>query len=747
MKVIKNPVDKRRILHIGLYTAAAIPVIIMLVVFIRACCLLQSKDELRNIKNATASVVLSYDGELIGKIFTENRTSVTWEQIPGYLPKALIATEDARFFNHNGVDTRSLFRVFFKTILLRRESAGGGSTITQQLAKNLFGRNIRGPFSLLTIKLKEAMLARRLEKLFSKEEILTLYLNTVPFGENIYGIETAAQRYFNTKTDLLKIEESAVLVGMLKANYVYNPRIHPDNALKRRNLVFRQMQKYGYLDSPAADSLSKLPLKLRYANLEANGQADYFIYQVKNEAKQILKNLETSSGQKWNLEEDGLIITTTLDLRIQRLANQAFRDHLPAMQNLLDKQYQSKRGKRTIDNLVMSELRRLNLTDKAGDTKIRQVFTWNGIRSDSMSLTDSIRHSLKLLQAGLLALDPHTGAIKAWVGGIDFKTNPYDQVLARRQMGSMLKPVLFATALEMGYSPCHYLNNDSIVIEGYDDWHPQNFDHSVGGKYSLNGALVNSMNIPAVNLFLETGFGRLDTLWKKLGFSFKLVNTPSLALGTAEASMEEVAVAYAAFANGGYRINPYGILSIKSRDGKVLWQYEPDDESARVLSERTSTLMNAMLRNAVRAGTGTPLRSRFGVEFPIAGKTGTTQDYSDAWFSAYCPSLVMVSRVGGSLPAIHFNSSSIGTGSALALPLTALTLKKIQDRPALAGKYIASFPLPDPQLESEMNCPDFKESDFLDNLIDILKRREIDYEKSGKKAERRKRPLFRRFRW
>lgn len=739
--------DKRRIFHIGLYSAAAIPVVIIFIVFIRASCLLQNKDELRNIKNATASVVLSCDGEMVGKIFTENRTGVTWEQIPGYLPEALVATEDARFYKHNGVDTRSLFRVFFKTILLRRESAGGGSTITQQLAKNLFGRNIRGPFALLTIKLKEAMLARRLEKLFSKEEILTLYLNTVPFGENIYGIETAAQRYFNTKTEKLNIEESAVLVGMLKANYVYNPRIHPDNALKRRNLVFRQMHKYGYLGSTAADSLSKLPLKLRYANLEANGQADYFIYQVKNEAKQILKNLESSSDKKWNLEEDGLIITTTLDLRIQRLANQAFRDHLPAMQHLLDKQFQSKRGKRTIDNLVKSELRRQNITGKAGDRNIRQVFTWNGIRSDSMSLTDSIRHSLKLLQAGLLAMDPLTGAIKAWVGGIDFKTNPYDQVLARRQMGSMLKPVLFASALEMGYSPCHYLNNDSIVIEGYDDWHPQNFDHSVGGKYSLNGALVNSMNIPAVNLFLETGFGRLDTLWKKLGFSFELVNTPSLALGTAEASMEEVAVAYAAFANGGFRINPYGIVSIKSRDGEVIWQYEPGDESVRVLSERTSTLMNVMLRNAVRAGTGTSLRSRFGVEFPMAGKTGTTQDYSDAWFAAYCPSLVMVSRVGGSLPAIHFNSASYGTGGALALPLAALTLKKIQDRPALAGKYITTFPLPDPQLESEMNCPDFRESDFLDNLIDILKRREIDYEQSGKKAERRKRPLFRRFRW
>jgi penicillin-binding protein 1A len=211
--------------------------------------------------------------------------------------------------------------------------------------------------------------------------------------------------------------------------------------------------------------------------------------------------------------------------------------------------------------------------------------------------------------------------------------------------------------------------------------------------------------------------------------------------------MEEVAVAYAAFANGGFRISPYGIVSIKSREGEIIWQYEPGDESARVLSERTSLLMNAMLRNAVRAGTGTPLRSRFGVEFPMAGKTGTTQDYSDAWFSAYCPSLVMVSRVGCSIPALHFNSSANGTGSALALPLVALTLKKIQDDPALANKSLSLFPLPDQELENEMDCPDFRESDFIDNLMDILKRKEIDYEQAGKKAERRKRPLFRRFRW
>ncbi len=743
---IRNTVDKRKILRIGLLIAAAIPVVLLSIVFIRACCLLHSKKELLSIRNATASVVLSQEDRLIGKIFTENRTNITYELIPADLVHALVATEDARFYDHNGIDSRSLFRVFFKTILLNKHSAGGGSTITQQLAKNLFGRNIKGPFALLTVKTKEAMLARRLEKVFTKEEILTLYFNTVPFGENIYGIEAAAQRYFSRKTEQLKIEESAVLVGMLKANHVYNPRLHPENAKSRRNVVLRQMQKYKYLEASAVDSLSKLPLELDYSNLEVAGPADYFLYQVKREARQILQTVESSTGKKWNIEEDGLIIKTTLNLDIQNFANRSFRDHLSTMQYLLEKQYKSKSGRKFIESLVENELKKQNLSERADEKGIRQIFKWIGAVPVSMSVADSIRLSIQLLHAGLLALDPATGAVKAWVGGIDFKTHPFDQILARRQMGSTLKPVLFAAALEMGYSPCNYLENDSLVISGYEDWKPQNFDHSYGGKYSLTGALVNSMNIPAVNLFLEIGFGSLDSLWRRMGFAFALDNTPSLALGTAEASIQEVAVAYSAFANGGFKIVPQKIISIQSHDGEVIWQNEAIEEKASVLSERTCLLMNAMLRNAVRAGTGSPMRSRYGVELPLAGKTGTTQDYTDAWFAAYCPSLVVVSRVGASLPSVRFSTGSYGTGSALALPLVALTLKKVQDSPRLANKFITSFPLMDPELERQMDCPDFKETDLLDDILDFLKRKEIDYDKSGR-PERKRRPWFRRFRW
>jgi penicillin-binding protein 1A len=735
----------KKILKITLI-AAIIPVAFVLVVFIRAFSTLQNEKELLSFKNATASVVLSQEGELIGKIFTENRTNITYKLIPADLINALIATEDARFYKHRGTDSRSLLRVFIKTILLNKQSAGGGSTITQQLAKNLFGRKVKGPFALFVIKTKEALLAHRLEKVFTKVEILTLYLNTVPFGEQIFGIEAASQRYFNKKVELLNMEESAVLVGMLKANNVYNPRLYPENAKSRRNIVLRQMQKYNYLEASEVDSLSKLPLILNYSNLESAGPADYFLYQVKREVKQILQSIDSSTGKKWNIEEDGLIIKTTLNLELQNFANESFHDHLAVMQQKLNEQYKSRLGRKFIGYLVENELKKQKLTERANEIGIRQIFDWNGAVHDSISVADSMKQSIKLLHAGLLAIDPFTGAVKAWVGGIDFKTQPYEQILARRQMGSTLKPILYAAALEMGVKPCYYLDNDSIVISGYEDWRPENFDHSYGGKYSLTGALIHSMNIPTLNLFLNVGFDRLDFLWRKMGFSFALINTPSLALGTAEANIQEVAMAYSSFANGGFKITPHKIVSIQSSDGEVIWQNEFPETKVSVLSERTGLLMNAILQKAVREGTGSSLRSGYGVNLPLAGKTGTSQDYTDAWFVAYNPSLVMVSRVGASFPAIHFNNSSYGTGNALALPLVALTLKKMQNTPGLMEQFITSFPELNPELEKELECPDFKEKEIFDDIRNIFKRDKVTYERSVKRAERKRKSFFRRLR-
>jgi len=664
---------------------------------------LPGKKALLDFKNSRASVVLSAEEDLIGKFYSENRTEIAFDQIPRHLTEALVATEDARFYEHSGIDTRSLFRVFFKTILFSDQSSGGGSTITQQLAKNMYGRKDYMLLSLFLNKTKEALLARRLEKVYSKEEILTLYLNTVSFGENIFGIEAASRRYFSKNTVELSVEEAAVLIGMLKANTSFNPRLYPENALKRRNVVLNQMEKYGYLDGEAADSLCALPLQLKYNKADIAGPADYFMVRVRGEADRIIREISAYRGKDWDIERDGLIINTTLRLSLQQAAGEAFETHLTTMQKRLDEQYSTSAGKRSLKDIP-----------------------------------DSLRQMVTTLQAGLLALDPATGAVIAWAGGIDFATQPFDQILARRQLASVFKPFIFAAALDDGMEPCQYLDNDSVTLAGFSDWSPENYNHSYGGKYSLAGALSQSMNIPTFSLYLLIGFEKVNRIWEKMGFSFTLVNTPSLAMGTAEASILEVAVAYASFANGGFLVTPYCIESIKAPDGRVLWQSTPTLRGERILSENTGLLMGAILQKAIREGTGASVHSVYGVKIPLAGKTGTSQNYADAWFAAFNPGLVIVSRVGASTPSIHFNSGRNGSGSALALPLVALTLKEAETNTELMKLINNPFPVLPPEMADAMDCPDFREKSYFDKLIDLFREDGIDYNKAGK----RRRSIF-----
>lgn len=694
---------------------------------------LENKKELLNYQNAAASTVLSEEGELIGKFFSENRTNIAFGQIPGHLVDALIATEDARFFEHGGIDSRSLFRVFFKSILFRSQSSGGGSTITQQLAKNMFGRRNFGLLTTPVNKIKEVFLAIRLEKIFSKEEIVTLYLNTISFGENIFGIGTASERYFSKKAELLNIEESAVLIGMLKANTRYNPRLNPENAKNRRNVVLNQMERYHYLEKSVADSIARLPLVLKYTNTESGGPADYFLVQVKEEAERILQGDYSVTGKTWDLERDGLSITTTLNLSLQKNASGSFRNHLSVMQERLNDQYRSRQGKRLIAELAEKELVRLNLTGRANDTVTRGFFDWAGSYMDTITVRDSLQKALTLLHAGLLAIDPSTGAVKAWVGGIDFKTQPYDQVLARRQLGSVFKPVLYAAALEEGMEPCQYLDNDSVVLSEFKDYSPENYDHSYGGKYSLAGALAQSMNVPTFSLFLKVGFPKVDSMWQKMGFSFPINNTPSLALGTAEASIKEIAVAYSIFSNGGYKVSPQTIISIMDSKGDVIWENDPGESKSNVLSERSAILMCAMLQKAIREGTGASMGSVFDVNIPLAGKTGTSQNYADAWFAAFNPKLTIVSRVGASTPSVHFNSGSNGSASALALPLVALTLRSVQKDPDLRKQFIVPFPDLPSELSRALDCPDFREETFFERLKDFF---ETDKDRTTKNVSR-----------
>ncbi|HLN55807.1 MAG TPA: transglycosylase domain-containing protein [Bacteroidales bacterium] len=681
---------------------------------------LQTREELLNYKNATASIVLSRDGELLGKYFSENRTNVSYAELPPHLINALIATEDIRFFRHKGYDVKSFFRVLVKTILLRNRNAGGGSTITQQLAKNMYGRDNYGRLTIYVNKVKEIILARRIEKSFSKQDILLLYLNTVSFGENVYGIEAAARRFFNKEVINLSIEEGAVLIGILKANNFYNPRLYPENATKRRNVVLGQMKKYDFLKPEEADSLISLPLVENYINYESHGPADYFLYQVKQEANGILQTIEAKTGRHWNIEEDGLVITTTLDLTLQNYANKAFSEHLKIMQERLNKQYSTPNGKRAAAAVAERELKRLDMLGRADEPSLKD-YSEDSTFTGPISVRDSMILAVKVLQAGLLAMNPVTGEIKAYVGGIDFRTQPYDQILARRQVASTFKPILYATAFEQGTQPCTYLDNDSITDSGIEGWSPQNFDHTYGGKYSLAGALVHSMNVPTYNLYINTDFEKLDTIWTKMGFSYTLNDYPSVPMGTAEANVKEMAIAYSAFANRGFKISPVSIVSIGTSEGELLWQNEFSKPTERILSESTAMLISAILRRAITGGTGTPLIGTYGVTLPFAGKTGTSQDYADAWFAAFNPSLVMVSRVGASSPSIHFTSGSNGSGSTLALPLIARTLRDVQQNKELSKKLISYFPELPPEMADELNCPDFKEITFFEEIIDIFK--------------------------
>jgi len=335
-------------------------------------------------------------------------------------------------------------------------------------------------------------------------------------------------------------------------------------------------------------------------------------------------------------------------------------------------------------------------------------------------------------------LDPNTGAIKVWVGGIDYRTQPYDQILTKRQLASSFKPILYTAALEKGRLPCDYLKNELLTLTDFENWTPENYDHSTGGKYSMTGALIKSMNIPTVNLFFETEFESIEYIWQKMGFTYKMVNTPSLSLGTAEASVYELAVAYASFANGGFKVDPKCIVSIKTIDGEVIYENKFDDKKVRIIDERSSLLMSAMLQKAITNGTGVSMKNTYGVSIPLAGKTGTSQNYSDAWFACFNPNLVMVTRAGASSPSIHFNNGTNGSGSRLALPLVAKTLRSLQQNPSLRKKYAQPFPELPNNLTSELNCLDYKEDNEIDKLIKLFKKdKSTTLEKEQNKAKKK----------
>ncbi len=709
-----------------LIAALALPVVLFLFfisVWMGLWGKLPAKSELASIENYVSSEVFAQDGELLGRYFIYDRTQVSLDQISENVINTLIATEDVRFYRHRGIDYRSLGRVMFRTILRRQSSAGGGSTISQQLAKNLYPRENNGIFSLPVSKFREFIIAHRLERIYSKDDILLMYLNTVPFGDNVFGIRAASLRFFNKNPYDLNIEEAAVLVGMLKATSYYNPRRFPERATQRRNTVIGQLSRYEYINKNSADSLMAIPLKLDFSPMShSQGPAPYFRERVRQDVTRILRDYNREHNTTWNLYTDGLKIYTTIDYNLQQLAEESVRKQMAIQQRVMDTYY--RQAVRSSSNQLMRELmmasdRYKSLENKKLSMKEieeifrkeipMEVFSWNGAQNVTISPLDSIFRMQQVQHSGLVSIDPENGYIKAWVGGNDFRFFQYDHVLAQRQAGSTFKPFVYATALEMGIDPCEYVSNELTVYSDYDDWAPQNVSGSYEGYYSMMGALAHSINTISAWYISQTGVLPVMENARQAGILSRLPAVPSLALGTANVSLLEMTTAYATFMEGGPTLMPVWILRIEDNNGNELFSQEPQVSNIRAWDESAALLTREMLRAAVDSGTAGRLRGQYGLRGDVAGKTGTTQNNADTWFIGFTPGLVTGVWTGIENPAFAQIYGAPMGSSASAVPLWGEYHNSIQ-RNAATRKYASGnfTPLSD-SLALMLNCTMFLE--------------------------------------
>ena len=670
---------------------------------------LPNKTELGKITNEEASLVLSSDGTLIGKYFAENRTNIKWDDLPVHLVNALIATEDKRFFEHNGIDSRSYFRVFFRTILMGDRSSGGGSTITQQLVKNLYGRKYHSILSMPVSKLKEAIIASRMEDVFSKNDIILLYLNSVPFGEEVYGVEAAAKRYLDKSARELNVKESATLVGMLKANSYYNPRLNPGHALKRRNQVLELMKQQAYLSEQQSDSLKNTKVVVKYTNYKLDSQTAYFVYQVKKRATNIIDKINKTDDNSYNIDKDGLRIYTTLDIDLQTIANASANKQIKKMQALLDKQLKYRNFK---SRWLKNDHKNIANDDKWKEVDKREVFTTEGMETLEISKIDSLWHYYKMLNASVLAINPKNASVLVWRGGNNFRYLPYDLVMAKRQMASTIKPFIYAAALENGSTPCDYLDNYQKEYEGYEDWKPENYDHSSDEdiQVAMWYALSHSMNLPTVDMYFNTGHKNVADLCRRVGLDAPFEETPAMALGTIDASLYEIVKAYSTFANDGYLPNDLVMIEkITDADHNIIYSNK-DVLMEKVISPEVCEQITNMLTMAINQGTGTKIRNTYRINANLAGKTGTAQNYSDAWFLSYTPDIVIGTWVGASSPKLHF-SGGLGSGSSLALPISGNLISEIEKKSDLRNKYLSDFNLP-LEIKEATDCDAYREKGF-----------------------------------
>jgi penicillin-binding protein 1A len=738
----------RKKILVGLFTfltgcllVLCIPLLLFYAIYSGMIGEIPGDKELLTIKNYQASEVYSSDSVLLGRYFVQNRSDAKYEEVSHYLFDAIIATEDARFYEHTGVDTKSLLRVLFKSIILRQKK-GGGSTITQQLAKNIFGRK---KYPILTIpvnKIREVIIANQLEKLYSKKEILMLYVNTVSFGEDTYGIKTSSQRFFNIPPSQLASEQAAVLAGMLKSPTIYNPRRNPAKALERRNTVLSLMQKHKYLTKEELLTMTNKPLVIHYNRFDhSEGQAPHFRERLRTEIEQLLLQYPKADGTHYNLYTDGLKIYTTIHSRIQRYAEEAAVDQLKHLQPLLEKDLQRTAFFKKHNDLLQSEWKKsdkykvlseknLSPKDLSAESEKKDTLHISTLWGDKdlyMSPLDSIKFVLSTMQVGFLVVNPHTGAVLAWVGGANYKQTQYDHVLAKRQAGSVFKPIVYAQGLLNGMRPCDFIANQKITYSQYDNWTPENSNEKEDGRYSMAGALANSVNTISVQICMKAGIKNVINLARTMGIESELPSKPSIALGTADLSVWELTGAYTTFANNGNKTDLQFLSSVVNDKGEKIFQQKPSSKT--ILTPEQAHEMTNMLCNVVDFGTAHELRNVYGLGGKIAGKTGTTQDHKDGWFMGYTSGFLAGVWVGADNPGIHFSGMHYGRGAATAMPVWAGFYKRIMKDREL-NYLLKPFPF-----ENTIDCEMYKDNTLFQK---IFQRKNKSSNRTGLEEKRKK---------
>ncbi len=659
-------------------------------------------EELENPRTNLATEIISADGKILGTYYIENRSNVRYAELSHYMPEALISIEDERFTEHSGIDQKALFRVAFG--VLTGNKKGGGSTITQQLAKNLFPRGENLSTSKLVLrKFQEWITATKLEHNYSKEEIIAMYLNTVFFGHNAFGIRAAASTFFDKKPKDMNIEECALMAGVVNAPTLFSPVRNPERSLGRRNLVLRKMADNGFITQAECDSISLIPIDMSHFSIKDHnsGQATYFREFLRGELNEWAKNTTRADGQPYNIYRDGLRIYTTIDSRMQHYAEEAVKEFMGnELQPMFYKHWKGQKNApfsnvtaNEIDHILETSMKRTERYRNLKNAGVPMdtiktifdrpvpmtVFSWKGPIDTVMSPMDSIRYYKWFLQTSLISIESHTGHVKAYVGGLDYRFFKYDHVTqARRQVGSTFKPFLYSLAMQEGeYTPCTRIPNIqyNIKLEDGNVWSPGNSGGHVGEEITLKYALAQSNNWISAYLMNQFGPNAVIAQARRMGVESPIDPVPAICLGVCDLKLIEMVGAMSTFANQGVYIKPMFITRIEDKNGNVIQRFSPEESEA--MSELTAYKMVELMKGVVQSGTGIRLRSTYGLSNPIAGKTGTTQKQSDGYFMGITPDLTTGVWVGAEDRSVHFRSTQLGQGSHTALPIWALYMKKV----------------------------------------------------------------------